>query len=237
MIRINTEEIKQYEDDLKQFAAKAYPFATRKTINDAAFHAQRLAKTDVAYGMTNRNAYTLQSIRVNQSRTLRVSQQAATVGSTADYMEDQEFGAIKSKKGAQGVAIPTSYASGEGENATPRKRLPRRPNKMANIQLAKRRKKGASRKMQNMIAIKNAATSGRSFVFLDLGRTKGIFKVVGGARRAKIKMVVDMSSDSVTIPRNPWLKPATDEAAQKLPTFYADAMRFQLKRRGLFRNR
>ena len=235
MIRADTREIKQYEDDLKQFAAKAYPFATRKTINDAAFQTQQIARADIGRSMTTRNAYTRQSIQVDQSRTLNVRRQAAEVGSTADYMEDQEFGAIKAKRGAQGVAIPTSYAAGQGMNAKPRKRLPRRANNLANIRLSKRRKKGPSRKIQNMVAIRDAATSGRPFVFLDLGRKKGIFRVLGGKGRTKIKMVVDLSSDSVTIPRNPWLKPATGEAAVMLPAFYERALRFQLRRRNLFR--
>ena len=235
MFRVDTKEIAQYEDDLKQFAAKAFPFATRKTINDAAFQTQQISRADISRSMTTRNTFTRRSILVNQSRTLRVSQQAATVGSIAGYMETQEFGGVKTKQGKEGVAIATSYSSGEGDNAQPRKRLPRRPNKMANIQLRNRRKKGGNRKMQNLIAIKQAAKTGRSFIFLDLGRKKGIFKVIGGARRPKIKMVHDLSNDSVRIPRNPWLKPATDEAARMLPAFYADALRFQLRRRGLFR--
>ena len=228
-------EIAQYEDDLKQFAAKAFPFATRKTINDGAFQGQRIARADIGRTMTTRNTFTKRSIQVEQSRTLRVSNQFALLGSIADYMEVQEFGGVKTKQGKEGVAIPTSYSAGEGENAQPRKRLPRRGNKMASIQLQNRRKNGGNRKMQNMIAIKQAAKTGREFVFLDLGRRKGIFKVIGGARRPKIKMVHDLSNDSVRIPRNPWLKPATDEAARMMPAFYADAMRFQLRRRGLFR--
>ena len=184
--------------------------------------------------MINRNRFTVQSIRVNQTRTLNVRQQSAAVGSIADYMETQEFGGIESKQGKEGVAIPTSYSSGESENAQPRKRLPRKVNKMANIQLERRRKKGFSRKQQNLIAIKQAASTGRKFVFLDLGRRQGIFKVTGGKRRPKIKMAHDLTNESVVVPKNPWLKPSFDEAARMVPAFYADALRFQLKRHKIF---
>lgn len=235
MFGIDTKQIKEMERDLKQFAAKAYPFATRKTLNDAAFQAQRIARTDVKDNMTNRNRFTVQSIQVEQTRTLQVSRQAAVVGSIADYMEDQEFGAVKSKTGKEGVTIATSYSSGEGENAQPRTRLPRKPNRMQSIALQKRRKKGSSRKQQNFIAIRQAAATGRKFVFLDLGRRKGIFRVTGGKRRPKIKMVHDMTKQSVVIPKNPWLKPAFDETTRMLPAFYADALRFQLRRRNIFR--
>lgn len=235
MFGVNTRDIKQLESDLKEFADKAYPFATRKTLNDAAFQAQRIARTDVKDKMVNRNRFTVQSIQVGRARTLDVRRQTAVVGSIADYMEDQEFGAVKFKGGKEGVAIATSYSAGQGESAQPRTRLPRKANKMANIQLQRRRKKGTGRKQQNLIAIKQAAETGRKFVFLDLGRRKGIFKVIGGKRRPKIKMVHDMTKQSVVIPKNPWLKPAFDEASRMIPAFYADALRFQLRRRGLFR--
>lgn len=237
MFNVNDRQIKEMERDLKTFARKAYPFATRKTINDAAFQTQQIARADVKRDLTLRNRFTVQSIQVDQARSLQISRQEATVGSIADYMEDQEFGATKAKKGKKGVAIATSYSSGEGENAQPRTRLPRKPNKLANIQLQRRRKKGSSRKQQNLVAIKQAAATGRKYVFLDLGRRQGIFKVTGGKRRPKIKMVHDMTKESVTIPKNPWLKPAFDEASRMLPAFYADALRFQLRRRGLFDGR
>ena len=234
MFGVDNRDIKKMERDLKTLAEDAFPFATRKTVNDAAFQTQRIARVDVKNGMVNRNRFTVQSIRVDQARTLQISRQEAVVGSIADYMEDQEFGAVKSKSGKEGVAIATSYSAGQGENTQPRTRLPRKPNKMANIQLQRRRKKGTSRKQQNLVAIKQAAATGRRYVFLDLGRTKGIFKVTGGKRRPKIKMVHDMSRQSVVIPKNPWLKPAFDEATRMLPAFYGDALRFQLRRRNLF---
>lgn len=235
MFAVNDSDIKQMESDLKTFASKALPFATRNTVNGAAFEARKIAQTGIRENMVNRNRFTVQSVRVEQTRTLNIRNQAAIVGSIADYMADQEFGAIKNKTGKEGVVIATSYSAGQGEDAQPRTRLPRKPNKMANIQLQKRRKKGSSRKQQNLVAIKQAAKTGRKYVFLDLGRRQGIFKVIGGKRRPKIKMVHDMTSESVVIPKNPWLKPAVDKV--DVPKIYRKSLEFQLKRQGLFRNR
>lgn len=235
MFAIENRDIKKLERDLETFAGEALPFATRKTLNDAAFQAQRIARADVQDSMTLRNRFTAQSIQVEQTRTLNMRRQASVVGSTAAYMEDQEFGSVKSKNGREGVPIATSYASGEGENAQPRTRLPRKPNRMVNIQLQRRRKRGSSRKQQNLIAIKQAVETGRKFVYLDLSRRKGIFRVTGGRRAPKIKMVHDLTRQAVVIPRNPWLRPAFDETKRMLPALYADALRFQLRRRGLFK--
>lgn len=236
MFSIQDDQIKKLERDLKTFANQALPYATRKTLNDTAFQAQKIARADIRRKMITRNNFTMQSIRVNQARSPDVKRQSASVGSTADYMEDQEFGATKVKRGKEGVAIPTAWSAGQGENAQPRTRLPRKPNRMASIQLQKRRKlKGSNRKQQNFVAVKQAAQSGRKYLFMDLGRRKGIFKVTGTQRRPKVKMVHDMTKPSVVIPKNPWLKPAFDESVGMLPAFYADALRFQLRRRGLFR--
>jgi len=233
MFKIDTREIKKMGSDLKTFGRWAYPFASKNTVNRSAFEAQRNAREIVSSNMTLRNKHTLRTIQVEQTHTLNVSRQEAIVGSTADYMEDQEFGGRKVKTGKEGVSITTSYAAGQGLNAQPRTRAASKPNKMANIQLRKRRTKG-NQKQRNLVVIKQAAESGSKYVFLELGRRQGIFKVIGGKRRPRIKMVHDLSHKSVDIPKNPWLAPAVKRTEARIPEFYAKSLEFQLKRLGLF---
>lgn len=235
MFKVDTSDIKLLEGDLKRFAHRAYPFATKATVNGAAFTAMGISRGHIDKNMVTRNAFTKKSIQVEQARTLNVPRQEAIVGSTADYMETQEFGGIKHKNGSEGVPIATSYASGEGEDTQPRKKLPRKPNKMANIQLQRRGKKGANRRQKNLIAIKKAAESGSKYVFLDLGRSKGIFKVTGGKRRPKIKMVYSFREQSVVIPKAPWLAPSVKKTEAKIPSIYKKSLEFQIQRLGLFR--
>ena len=234
MININDEELKEYEADLKTFASRAFPFASKNTVNSLAFKARGIAQEGLKENLTLRNRFTVQSVQVGQTRTLNVSRQAAAVGSIAPYMEIQEFGGIKTKSGSEGVSISTGYSAGQ-ESAQPRTRLPRKANKLENITLKKRRGKRISRKQQNLLAIKQAAASGSKFVFLDLGRRKGIFRVLGGKRRPKIKMVHDMTRQSVVIPANPWLRPSVKEAQLFGPEIYKKSLAFQLKRQGLFK--
>ena len=234
MLQIDDKDIKTLEKQLKTFASRAYPFASKQTINKAAFTGQKIARTGVAKSMITRNAFTKQSIRVKPTRTRNVNRHAARLGSTADYMETQEFGGTVVKQGKQGVAIPTSYSAGQGENNRKRTRLPRKPNKMANIQLKRRKSRGSSRKQRNLIAIKDAAASGRKFVYLNLGRRKGIFRVVGGKRNTKIKMVHDLSNTSVYVPARPWLAPAVAKTRNTMPLIYRKALMDQLKRHNIF---
>lgn len=232
MFKINDREIKNFESDLKTFARRALPFATKNTLNQAGFHARKLAQRDIQVKMVLRNTFTKRSIQVEPTRTLNINRQATTVGSTAPYMEDQEFGATKNKTGSEGVTIATGYSAGQ-ENQRPRTRLPRKPNKLQNIRLKHRRKQG-SRKQRNAQAIQQAASSSNKFTFLDLGRRKGIFKITGSRKRIKIKMVWDMTRQSVKIPANPWLKPVVDTTVVKIPEFYRKSLIFQLKRNNLF---
>ena len=235
MFKVDTSDIKLLEGDLKMFAFRAYPFATKATVNTAAFTAQKIWRGHIEKKLITRNAFTKRSIQVEQTRTLNVQRQEAIVGSTADYMETQEFGGVKHKKGSEGVAIATSYSSGEGEGAQPRRKLPRKPNRLASIQLQRGGKRGGSRKQKNLVAIQQAAQSGSKYVFLDLGRTKGIFKVTGGKRRPKIKMVYSFRKQSVVIPKTPTMAPSVDKTELRIPGIYKDSLEFQLKRLGLFR--
>ncbi len=241
MFEIDDIEIKEFEKDLKAFADRAFPFATKATLNKAAFTAQKLARRDVSVKMVERNKFTQQSIQVNQARTLNVRLQSATVGSTADYMKDQEFGAVERKGGSEGVSIPTGYSAGQ-EGQQTRTRVPRKANKLQNIRLKNKSKKGSNRKQRTLLAVRQAVDTGNRFIFLDLGKRKGIFKVLGGRKKssrgwpkgARLKMVHDLTRQSVRIPRNPWLKPAVDRTQILMPGFYRDALIFQLKRQGLF---
>ena len=231
MFQIDSRDVRGLEADLQTFARQAFPKATRDTVNRAAFAARRFAQEGIRNGMTLRNKFTAASVRVEATKSLNVFQQASTVGSIADYMADQEFGSIKTKKGGEGLPIATSFSAGQGQNAQPRTRLPRRANMLATIRLSRRGKKGKGRKQQNLIAIKQAAT-GTKYVFLDLGRRKGIFKVTGGKRRPKIKMVHDLTRQAIVVPRNPWLAPAV--ARVDVATIYFEALTFHARRQGLF---
>ena len=235
MFSIDDTQLKGLEQDLKNFAADAIPYAARNTVNGLAFASRRRSQETIRDKMVTRNRWTVGSVRVEQTRSLDVSRMGAVVGSTEDYMADQEFGATKTKKGSEGVAIPTSYSAGQAESMRPRTRLPRKPNKMQNITLRNRRNGAKSRRQHNMLAVQAAANSGNKYAFLDLGRRKGIFRVTGGKRNPRVKMVWDLSRQSVRIKPNPWLRPSVEDAYRKdAGDLWRSSLEFQAKRRRLF---
>ena len=246
MIKADLEQIKKLEHDLGQFAHKALPHATRNTLNKAAFQARGLSQERIEKNFVNRNQHAQRSVRVDQARGTNLRRMVATVGSTADYMEKQEFGGMKKKTGKHGVTIPTSHSAGLDDDAKPRTKLVRKPNRLARIAL----KKGNSfnqftnTRQRVLVAARVAANTGDRYVFLDMGRKKGIFKVLGGRRGkvnrgwpsgAKIKMVHDLSETVVKNKPSPWLKPAVDDVQAVVPSIHIRSLEFQLKRHGLFR--
>lgn len=234
MITIDSKEIKQFEKDLLTFKSKAMPFATKNMLNNLAFEAMKVSKETIGSKMIMRNKFTQQSIRYEKTNTLDINKQESKVGSIAEYMETQEIGGIKNKKGKHGVTIATGYSSGQ-EGSSVRTKLPINSNKMKNIVLNSRIKNAKSKKQHNFLLIKESAKDGKKFVFLDLGKTKGIFKIIGGKKNPKIKMVYSLSKTAVTINKNEWLNPSVYIALKKRDTFYKDSLIFQLKRHKLFK--
>lgn len=227
MFRIDDSEIIELQGDLEKLKSRALPFATRHTLNEAAFIALKKSRRFIRREFTLRNKFTERSIRVKKARTLNIRRQISIVGSIADYMETTEFGGIKQSKGKEGVPIPTSYAAGQ-QGAIPRTRLPRRPNRLANIRIAKTRFKNV--RAMNVAKIKVAAQSGHKYIFLNLARSKGIFKVVGGKRKQRIKMVWSLKRKTIRSPAKPWLKPNMEATVPLIPRIYIKSLQFQLKR-------
>ncbi len=225
-ITANTSELKEYVNELQRLNSRGIAFAQTETVNAAAFAAQRMARDGLDERMILRNAWTRKSIGV-QKGTMRTRE--ASVGSTQEYMRKQELGGSKTSSGGAGVAIGTSVASGEGMTSAPRKKLVRRPNRMASITLTKR-VKTANRKQRNAIAISQAKRKGQKMVYLELQKRKGIFRLAGGKRNPRIEMVQDLSRKVVITPRNPWLAPAAMRAAGDMPRVYAIELRKQLAR-------
>lgn len=231
MLTFDDKDLRRLDADLKTFAERAYPFATRNTLNVAAFDVQNVSRIMVRRRMTLRNTNTIRSVQVEKAKGLNVRNQMSAVGSTADYMEQQEFGSVRDNP-----TITTGYAAGQ-MGRDPRTRLARPKNKMRNINLRNKTKRGRNRKERNWTAVKEAAGSGNKFVYLELQRTKGVFKVLGGKKKPRIRMVHDMTRQSVVVPANPWLRPAVDVVQKRLHVIHRKSLEFQAERHGLFTGR
>lgn len=242
MFSIDDRDIKKLERDLKLFAKRAYPFAVKDTLNNTAKAATSFTKLNMQNDLTLRNRFTLGGMRTSFVRGLDVDRMRAVTGSLSDYMPELEFGGQKRSTGSQGTPLATSFAANEGKSKN-RTKLPKGKKRLSKIKLRGRGKPGAGKREQLLVAVHEAVDSGNRDIFLDLGKTKGIFRVVGGSKKkttragwprgAKLRMLFDMSRKSVDIPANPVMGPAVIDAAKLTPTFYRLALEKQLRRQGL----
>lgn len=238
MIKADLSEWEDLENKFKIFAKRAYPFATKFALNDAAFMARGVARNDIKQKMILRNQWTKKGIKVEKVRGLNVDRQFSLVGSVDDYMERQEFGGTLRKKGKRGKQIYTAESAGLARGTQPVTKLPVPTNRMGKtgkITLLKRSTAGGTKKQQSQTRIRQAVRAKQRHVYLELsGKAKGIFLIKGRGKKKKITLVQDMSRDSVRTPPNPWLRPAVLRVAKQLPRIFHRQMVRQAKRHRLF---
>ena len=217
---------------LESLNKRAVPFAVRSALNTVAFEAQTLARKHIKQKFIVRNQWTYRNVQVQKATGLNIDTMFSSMGSTEQYMKDQELGnsAVKSKNSKKGHPIPTPYAS--GESSVPRQKLPRGAMRRKNIKL-KKKARPAGRKARNAAAIREAAKRGgrNRFVWLEMsGHKKGVYKVIGPKSKTRIKKVLDMSRKTVRIQKRPWIEAPSKLALKKTEKEFAKALMFQIAR-------
>ncbi len=224
-------EFIRFRNALHDYGRKGVPHAARNGLNRTVFEGRKVWHDNLDKTLTLRNTWTKRSIRYAKARGTNLFRLEATLGSTEEYMALQERGGVQRKKHKHGVPIPSPVASGEGRGVRPRKRMVRKPHRMENIQLARRR--GLSslpRRQRNAAAIQMAKREGRKHVFLRTENRKGLFKLSGGRRNPRIDLVWDLSKGTVRIPPSRTLASTVRDLMPRLPGFHVDALKDQLRR-------
>jgi hypothetical protein len=240
--RLDMRNLDQLQGQLERLYKKAVPYAVADGNVRIAFDLRNAWQGEIQKRFVLRNQFTKRSIQVERGS---VARPTSTVGSTASYMKDQEFGKVERKKGRHGVAIPTKEARIAGSA----KRMVRRSYRVANIKLTPRQRR-LPRKARNAATVAaaidaNRGGAGRSFVFMDLGARRGLFSVRGKAKRrgkggrrgVQVRMVQDLSHDTIRIPSTPTLEPAIHKTVPRAPEMYRRALLKQIDRQNIFQNR
>jgi len=233
MIIADFKDVDEMQRHLKVFAPKGIPYAVKFALNQTAWHGRKTMQRLISARMIEKNKWTRQSIRVNTVRSMDVDMMFSEMGSIEKYMVKQEVGGIAKGKPGRAYPIATSYAAGQSGRRT---RLPRKPNRVGKIRLRFRKPKGRTKGEQNKALIMAAAEARDKFIYLDLKRGRGVFRLLGGKRKPRLKMVADLSRKRVRVPKTPTLEPAAEHAIDKMPEFFRDAFIFQLRRHRLIKD-
>lgn len=231
IIHVDMNGFKRLTKDLEVFARSAMPHAARNALNAVAFEARKEWAELAKARMTLRNTYTVRSITYDKATGTDISTMQSRVGSKADYMEHQEEGDTRRKKGKYGVPIPTASAAGQAMRARPRTRLVQKRSRMSAMDVPNR--VGGNRQRKNAVAILLAPKHG-GIAFLNLGKRKGLFRIEGRKRGLSIRMLWDLSRPTVKTPRNPMLADTLKAVGPRVPRLLEKALIEQLKKRKVF---
>lgn len=193
VISFDTSGIDKFEKKtLQQVESFAFPLAVKNTLNSLAFQTRKKVQETIQEDFVNRNKFTERSVRVEMTKTLKMSEMVAKVGSVAPWMEIQEEGGKITSKGKYGLRIPTGAAAGQAQ-LFPRRKMISKTFRRGKLKLANKpgKIKALNRKQFILMSVRVAGLRGQSpFVFLPLGGNKtGVYKVIskGSAPSSRYK--------------------------------------------------
>jgi hypothetical protein len=233
-VQVDTSAVQKLAADLGLFRAKALPYAARSSLNTIAFDARGEWVDQMRRRLTLRNTWTERSPRVVKASGSDLGRMQSQVGSPLEYLAKQEQGFTSQAQGKYGVTIPTPFAAGQAVSARQRTRPVQRPNRLAAIHLdptkVRSRRGGAqARRQRNAATMAIAAKTGTRHVFLDLGKRKGLFKIMG-SKRLRPRLVWDLSKKTTTTAPRHMMGPALAALMPRMPGIYASAIVAELRR-------
>lgn len=235
MVNVTVKGLDEMQRQLEAIAKRSVPFAARETVNTLAFRGREIWQQEMASSLTLRNKFTQRRALVERARTLRVDSMQAVLGHTEPYMANLEHG--KPERAAKRWRpIPTEVAAGQPKKSLGggRKKAVRRPNIIKTLGSLKTKGfKGRGRKAQNARAVQQAVKSGKRLALLDMGRRKGIYRVTGKGKRAKVWKLYDLSRRVTPVPKTPTLQRTLKKTLAVAPQVAFDALAKQLKRAGV----
>lgn len=224
-VYVDTSDHAKLQEGLRKHQV-AYGYAVRNALNECAFYHRKTWQAEIRRTFTNRNSFTERSIRVDKATGKDVKAMKAVSGSVAVYMGDQEEGATVKGKGKH-KAIPTQGARGGN-----RGKLVRAQYRVGAISVLDPKLKGYRRRQQNAIALAIAVRKKERFALLNRITTKGrgLFEVKGLKRKAKTKLLWNLSKGSVRVKPEPTMRRAVQRSKHAFDRILYDSMLTQLRR-------
>lgn len=236
-VTVDLVKFRLYSRLLENFARKSVPFAAKSALNEIAFDARKeWATKQIPEAFTLRNTWTARGVRVDKAQGRTIAGMQSKVGSIREYMLEREEGDTQTKRGKHGVAVPTTGASGQPKKAK-RTKAVRPQNYLNAIQVA--RSVSGTRKRRNVVGVMMALKTG-GVAYLEMrkslkgdlqgGLRKGLFRVTGGKRRPKLRLLYDLTKSTVTTKPIPTLERTVDAVRPRFLKAHVKAMHAELVR-------
>ncbi len=229
--KMEGKELLRFGKAIEDFGEKQFPVINGIALNRTAFETRKEYVKNVESKFTLRNKGTVRSIQFRKAKGFNPKTQESSVGSTMEYMAQQEFGGVRTTTGKKGISLPTTTASGEARGSRPRKKQVPRSKRRSSIRLTRVTVKAHNRKQHVVNTIRAVAAKGSGkFAYLPIQGAKGIYRITGKGKRAKIKMIYSLSKKSIPIKKQPTLIPAVNTIIPQMPGFYKEAAEKRMKK-------
>jgi hypothetical protein len=240
-MEVDAKEIENLEKVLKIFSKAAAPIAFQQALNETAAKTRLAAQDNIRDEFQIRNKWSERSVTYKRATGLNIDKMQAEVGSTQEYMAEQETGFTRTATGKHGIQVPTPAAAGESGNRT-RTRVILRRNRKNIIKLHKSRINYGSKMQQNAAEIHESVKAGIRFWYGTLtgngGSASGMWQIRGSVRKngkgwlrgLTMRRLYTAKDRSIVTPKTEWLQPAGEKTLKNFDEFYIKALRRQLER-------
>lgn len=214
---------KEAQKDLERGIGLAIRDAMRESLNATAFEARRTWGKEIESRLTVRNKYTSRiALRVEKAKGRATFAMFSKVGSIADFMHKQEKG------GPTKGPIPGPAAAGQKSGGMRTKPV-RKVNRLSALMAT--RGKGKTQQQRNAMAIAMAKRTGKKYAVLERDKGgMGVFRILGGKRSAKTRLMWVVGRGSSRIKPTPTLEPTIRIVEPRYQRFAADALAHQLRK-------
>jgi hypothetical protein len=218
--------------ELETLAKRSLPFAARELVNGLAFAGRVMWQEEMQASFILRNHWTERNVRVVPARSLRMSRMEAVLAHPEPYMRLLEDGTPQ-RAARRWRPIPTEIAAGQSKGSLKGGRLKAVRPKALISKLGSLRISGVSRlprKVKNLRSVQGAIRSGRRLAKLDLGHSKGVYRIDGSKQKPRVWKLYDLSFRVTKVPRNPTLERALERVMHEAPRLAYEALSKQLAR-------
>jgi hypothetical protein len=231
MLGIELRGLDKMQRDLETMAKRAVPHAARETLNGLAFAGRKIWQEEMRATLTLRNQYTERRALVERASGYKMREMQAVLGHTEDYMRRLEEGkGERATRSALPIATEAAAGQAPGSLSSGRKRAVRKSMIIRTLGTIKRQPKSLPRKVRNARAVRDALKSGNKLAVLDLEKRKGIYKIMGGRKRPKVRKLYDLSRRTTPRPRTPTLQRTLDKTLLQGPAIAHAALLRQLQK-------
>lgn len=237
----NYKRFKALEAFLESLRKKSHPHAVRDALNTTAFEASDyLKKRGLKEHFTLKNSFTQRNTRYNKAKGRHINRMVSEVGSTLDYMADQNKGFKRKSRGKHGVPVPTANAANQGRLRGRTKPI-RKPNQLSSIHLIKSGLgRYANEAQKRVVETRVALQRKKRIIFGSFGGTIGFWKIKGGRlgrqnrgwpKGARPHLLYSSTRKSIRVRKNQYLEDVTKRGIRRFPRVYQRAFERQMQQK------